>query len=148
MENLKQRLMQAILPPNDIRHIMPRHDELPFAEMKLLGHIKQLSETQSEVTVASIRDRIPVSKPAISQALNALENKGYISRTISQGDRRVTALKLTGRGDALIGEKMRHMDSFLDRLIREVGPENIEKLIGLLALIHTKAREINESEKR
>jgi DNA-binding MarR family transcriptional regulator len=118
-----------------MRDIFPKNTDLPFLESKILYQILMLSKEKSleEVRISDIKYFMGVSKPAISQSLNLLENKGYIKRNIAAGDRRSIALIITEKGHNVLNEHMEFMNKFLDRLIEKFGPENMKVMIGLFS---------------
>ncbi len=103
--------------------------------MVILSQILYISENNAdaEVTVSDIKSIMGVTKPAISQSLNALENRGYISRSIASGDRRSVALCITPEGCGALREQKQQIDLFLDRLIEKFGSENLKQLMDLFS---------------
>jgi DNA-binding MarR family transcriptional regulator len=86
-----------------------------------------------EVRVSDIKYFVGVTKPAISQSLNLLEDKGYIKRNIAAGDRRSIALTITDKGHNVLNEHIDRMNIFLDRLIEKFGPENMKTMVSLFS---------------
>ncbi len=102
---------------NVISNYTSEHPELPGIKASLLSDITQ------------------TSRPAISQHINILEEKGLICRRASRSDRRVTYLCLTeSAGDFLAGmeeDAMRNFRVICDQL----GQEDTRKAIAIVAKV-------------
>ncbi|GAB3958596.1 MarR family winged helix-turn-helix transcriptional regulator [Actinoallomurus acanthiterrae] len=55
-----------------------------------------------DTTQAELVQRIGLEQPTIAKALTRMERSGFIQRTTDPGDRRVTRLRLTERGEAVV----------------------------------------------
>ena len=66
-------------------------------QFHVLRHIRRGAHSVSELAVVG-----RISRPAISQAVDALVNKGHVSRTQSADDRRFVRLELTPDGAELL----------------------------------------------
>lgn len=84
------------------------------------------------VCVSEIQRNLHISKPAVSQTLNSLEKKGYVTRAIDPVDRRKITVLLTQEGEkALSLAKRRYMES-LDGVLDRFGSENVKNLLYLV----------------
>lgn len=83
-------------------------------------------------TVSEIHKDLHLSKPAVSQTLNSLEKKGYISRAIDPDDRRKITVMVTDTGEAKLKEAQNQYDQVMDRVISQYGEENTRQLISLI----------------
>jgi DNA-binding MarR family transcriptional regulator len=109
--------------------------ELDFnvTELAIMRRIsKNASVTESNECIADIQNRLYITKAAVSQTLNSLEKKGYISREIHKTDRRRVILALTPIGQDYLDTKSEHMYSMLSEIISRFGVENTKSLIKLL----------------
>lgn len=93
------------------------------------------------ISVSEIGRELYLSKPAISQTLNSLEKKGYITREIDKDDRRKIMVTLTPEGDRKLKEGMRCFDQELNKTLEQFGAENTKKLIELLGYLVTMLEE-------
>jgi len=84
-----------------------------------------------------------VTKQAVSQAIDVLVNRGYLSRSPDPGDRRRVALELTDRGQAVVEAVYRGVEE-VDRQLRERVPAGqIEAMrSALLALAEIKGHDL------
>lgn len=73
-----------------------------------------------------------VSKPAVSKMIGTLEEKGYLIRTASRKDRRVVYVNLTELGRKNLEAERKHRDEDMDRIVKRMGKEKMERLLELL----------------
>ncbi|MEW6524862.1 MAG: MarR family transcriptional regulator [Bacillota bacterium] len=85
----------------------------------------QLLSQGDSVHQEDIGERLDISKPAVSRAVNSLEAKGYLARTPDARDRRATLVLLTGKAKAT-GP---HIESIYQQLValaaQGLSPEEI-----------------------
>lgn len=60
--------------------------------------------SKGEKSIQEIRDRILLASGSATYVVDSLEKKGYISRNVSQKDKRVTYIRLTEEGMKLIDD--------------------------------------------
>lgn len=89
-------------------------------------------EQESESCVSDIQDSLHISKPAVSQTLNNLERKGYITRNIDANDRRKIKVTITAAGCRQLDEAQRAYESALDEILTKLGTAEARTLITLL----------------
>ena len=88
--------------------------------------------TKKGYHVSEIHQDLHISKPAVSQALNSLEKRGYIVRTIDPDDRRKITVRVTGAGEAELEAARTFYDRTLTEVLNRFGAENTETLLTLL----------------
>jgi DNA-binding MarR family transcriptional regulator/catechol 2,3-dioxygenase-like lactoylglutathione lyase family enzyme len=81
-----------------------------------------------------------VTKQAVSQVIDVLVNRGYLTRHPDLGDRRRMVLELTGRGREVVGAVQRGIEAVDRRLSERVAPEQVAAMRSvLIALTEIKA---------
>ena len=60
--------------------------------------------SKGEKSIQEIRDRILLASGSATYVVDSLEKKGYITRNVSQKDKRVTYIRLTEEGMKLMDE--------------------------------------------
>jgi len=131
---LKDQLMKAMLSSKKMLILITAKAEIPFAEIVILTHIYQLTNkelTDDGVRVTCIKDQTHISLPAVSQQLRILEQKGFIERKTTVKDRRITLVTLTPAGYEILKKVIDYRDQLLEKLVLEVGEENIWKYIEM-----------------
>lgn len=92
-----------------LKTYMERHPELPGMKISLLS------------------DLTNTSRPSISQHISSLEKKGYVMRTNSTKDRRVTYLCLTPEATTLFEQAEKNFMRFIQLICDKLGPEDTIK---------------------
>ncbi|WP_099224685.1 MarR family winged helix-turn-helix transcriptional regulator [Listeria costaricensis] len=98
----------------------------------MLHHGLRENPNELGVKVANLGPMLHVSKPSVTQQINALEKKGLIKRIQNPEDKRAAYLQFTEKGEKLIASAIEQFHkSFLD--MRDyIGEEDMETLIKLL----------------
>ena len=73
-----------------------------------------------------------VTKQAVSQVIDVLVNRGYLTRRSAPGDRRRIDLKLTNRGQEAVEAVLRGIGAVDRRLAERASPEQIEAMRSVL----------------
>jgi hypothetical protein len=110
-------------------------DDLPRNAAFLLAGIE--SSGGSEPGFPS---QLGVTKQAISQAIDVLVNRGYVTRHPHPSDRRRVALELTDRGQEVLAVVIWATEAIDQQLEERITPDQIEGMrSGLIALAEIKA---------
>ncbi len=97
--------------------------------MLLSGH------TDKPVTITEISEKINISKPAVSQAINALEDKLFVNRVYTKSDRRVVYVEITEKGNEAIENAFKKRNESFNKLLELLGEEDSETFLRLLEKI-------------
>ena len=111
---LADRLRRLLTQYSDI------HD-MTKQEFILMQLTHQLSNTNQKVNTAVLSEMLLVSKSAVSQMINNLEERGFLIRKADKSDRRKPSVELTSDGiDVLVSaEKTLHEN--LSLLFNQLG---------------------------
>ncbi len=133
---LKEQLVRAMLRFKKVGMTFPQGLDIRMHELFVMNGIaKNESCKDKDVYVSDIQSNLYITKPAVSQMLNALEKKGYISREIGKSDRRKIALTLTLKGREILKQTREYTDQTLGKVISRFGEENTRQLIELFTLL-------------
>ena len=66
--------------------------------------VMEFLHSKGEKSIQEIRDRILLASGSATYVVDSLEKKGYITRNVSQKDKRVTCIRLTEEGMKLIDD--------------------------------------------
>jgi DNA-binding MarR family transcriptional regulator len=136
---------------NGIKEIMHRcGNGLPGSEFFMLKVIKHFADSQNSpneyagVKMSNLSEYLEITKSAVSQVMNSLEQKRLIERTMADSDRRVIYVKLTDEGEKVL-KRMREMcwrglTEVLDRL----GDEDALELNRILIKLNGILRELKD----
>ena len=120
-----RRTKSVIQPPGGLSH----------SEHMLLRVIQSVigeAPGMPGVRPAVLSERLGISKPAVSQALSSLEQKGYIKRDAAPNDRRAVHVCLTDEGLNELGMCETHFRERIGMMLSRLGTEDSEKLLELI----------------
>ncbi len=80
----------------------------------------------------TIADRAVLLLPSLTRILQKLEEKGFVTRTRDDNDRRRQVITVTEAGHALIAQNMPASQQQMARLREELGDEKYQGLLALL----------------
>jgi len=99
---------------------------------------KQLS------TISEISKKIGVTLAAVTHHINSLEENGYVERSVSADDRRVSYIKLTEKGKMIVDKLRETHRKKISEMIEYLGDNDSQKLISLITKIaNYKNKEVN-----
>jgi DNA-binding MarR family transcriptional regulator len=86
-------------------------------------------------SVSKLADIGRISRPAISQAMDALVNKGLVSRRQSTGDRRYVQLELTKEGTALLDKAFGQARQWMKTKFSTLKPDDLQVVMSGLEIL-------------
>lgn len=149
MEEMQNRLFRAFLAFKKL-HISSVLPGINVADLSTLKTLKKLERSHeadgSGVSVSEIVGELNVPAPAVSRSLRSLEEKDYVLRYTNKKDRRNTCVELTDQGEAVLEESMEIMCDLGDAVFRQMGEEDMERMIAYFVKFQNVAK--TEIEKR
>jgi len=106
-----------------IRHLAAEQFDISVEQFHILRNIRRGRGSVSELAEAK-----NISRPAISQAVDVLVNKGLIARTTNAHDRRQIQLALTDSGDALLDTIFNNTRQWMMQLLSPLSDEELQTL--------------------
>lgn len=130
-DDLAYKLSESI--SSFCRVIMKQKTNIPIrsSEMGVLIFITR----NPGVLAVDISEYFGIRKSSISSIISALENQGYIKRTISKEDKRISPLYPTQKGIELTDETFTEYLSNASLIIDELGREKCEEFLDMLETI-------------
>lgn len=112
----------------------PTHELPPGMFMTLLtiGKMMHIQGTVEGIPVSDLTKELEQTRPAISQKLNILEEKGYIIREQSKTDRRCMMVRVSERGCMVLSDARGQFRKYLVQLNKKMGAEKLQVLTELL----------------
>ena len=98
------------------------------------------------ITIGEINKIMGTSTSAVSKKVTILENKGLVTRTTSQTDRRNVYITLTDKGKEICEREKEKKHSYLQEVIRRMGEENMEQMLRLANRAFDISDEIEKEE--
>lgn len=106
--------------------------ELTQQEYMLLSAIACAQEAHPDspgVYVSALAEELVVSVSMVSKMLKALEEKGWIVRTIDPNSRRNTFVSLSGEGSRLYEEEAARAEAANRRIVARMGEETMARFL-------------------
>ena len=99
------------------------------------NEIQVLSNLDTKCTSSEIAKQVNASKALVSRSVKLLLQKGYITATLSEIDKREFVIKLTESGEEVRNKIMSVKDTFTKRAFQDFGEEEFTVLKALLGLV-------------
>lgn len=93
-----------------------------------------------------ISQDMQISTAVVTVTLQKLEAEGYVTRTVSDTDKRNVAIALTDRGNAVVEDTCRIIDEIDARMFDGMSEAEIEQYIALTARIFDNSRALLREE--
>lgn len=116
-----------------LREIAASHYGITVEQFHILRHVRKGIDSVSEL--AEVKQ---ISRPAISQAVELLVEKGLIDRHKSTKDRRFVRLALTGNGYDLINSIFQEHRSWMVGKLSALQPDELACLMKSMDLLKEK----------
>ena len=127
-----EKIYQIMQKFQKIRMNTKSTSETPRSEIMMLKMIKMnTSETQG-VTISTLSELLEISKSAVSQMINALEDKKYVKRITTKNDRRLVYVRLTESGELCLAKELQSLLKGMAQIFAKMGEEDTEDLLRLL----------------
>lgn len=119
--------------------------ELPHSEIMMLKLIKGHSAGEQGVTISNLSELSEITKSAVSQIINALEDKGYVERLTTKNDRRLVYVRLTESGSRCLSRQLKLFLKGIERIFAKMGEEDTRELLRLLEKLYSVLSESNDN---
>lgn len=148
-DELKYGLIRVTSLCRKIEITFPAQIDIHYGEMVVLENIARCCSCPEECFSASdIQEQLHISKPAVSQTLNSLEKKGYITREINPDDRRKIAVSITEKGYQILMQSEAYVNEALEEILCRFGTDNMEVLIDQLNELADIFYQLKEQDKK
>lgn len=111
-----------------IRDVAMEQFDISVEQFHILRHIRKGQTSVSELAHAR-----NISRPAVSQAVDVLVQKGLVSRTQDEHDRRHVVLALTQSGNTLLDAIFEHNRQWMEQVFSTLSDEDVKNLIKAMA---------------
>ncbi len=136
MKNVNELLLKLLAETNDNlkNYILQTWEDLnlTYSEVMILAIISEAEKSNTVVHKSQIAKRLGLTKSAITQFCNKLQNKGYIDYYVADSNLKNHYLKLTDDVRKSVESRCEIMDGCLQNFIDNVGEENIVLLMDLM----------------
>lgn len=89
-------------------------------------------EKLTQLRMSDVSRQLMISRPAATQVVDRLCERGLVERIRDEEDRRVVSIRPTQKGEELFAQEVEKGFEMIDRVMHRMGIENADKLVGLL----------------
>jgi DNA-binding MarR family transcriptional regulator len=100
-------------------------------EIRLIGEVLSASYEGKRLISTQLATRLGVTRSAISQIVNNLERRGVIQRVPAEDDKKIAYVELTENAIDVYQKARQSGVEFVDKLLKEFGQENMDRLLSL-----------------
>lgn len=115
---------------SQVRALATENFDLSVEQFHILRHIRR-----GRCSVSELAEAKRISRPAISQGVEALVRKGLINRTQSPDDRRYALLELTPAGAALLDQVFGRARAWMQTRLADLTAVELEAVKTALPLL-------------
>lgn len=101
--------------------------DISVEQFHVLRHVRRGINSISDLATAK-----NISRPAISQAVDLLVNKGLLTRTQSTEDRRFVELTLTESGNNLLDTVFKETRAWMKGLMNDLSDEELDNIASAM----------------
>ena len=131
---LLKRMMDACYQAKRTRDMLPPLPEgVTSSYIQYLDIIEAMQNEGLQAKVSDISDRLSLPRPGVTRTVKEMEQKGYLKKTASAEDGRVTYLTLTETGQMLSEKYNQQIFSTLASYMEGFSEEDAECMIRTIA---------------
>lgn len=136
MESKTEQLFHVIKKFRRLSLNLRGNGEVPHREVMMLKQIKRHTTEDEGATISTLSELLEISKPAVSQMINSLEDKNFVERVTPKSDRRIVYVRLTEFGEKTLEKSFQEMYNKLNSYLEKMGEQDMETLVALLDKLH------------
>jgi len=130
---LIEKYLNAMIRFKNVGMRFPVESDIQWSELLIMEKICDCySHNHTYINVSELHNNMFISKPAVSQTLNHLEQKGYIVREIDTNDRRKISVHPTKEGEKVLDRSEMSYDEKIHYLYDRLGQKDMETLLKLI----------------
>ena len=114
--------------------------DISVEQFHVLRYVQRGTNSISDLATAK-----NISRPAISQAVDVLVNKGLVTRTQSTEDRRFVELALTESGNALLDTVFKETRTWMRELMSDLTDEELDTIAKAMTSLKKMLEQKQES---
>jgi MarR family transcriptional regulator, organic hydroperoxide resistance regulator len=136
VENIK-RMLDAFYMAKRIRDMLPLlPEDVAPSYIRYLDIIEKLGKANGNVRVSDLSCTLNIQRPGVTRTVKEMEEKGYLRKTSSGDDARVTYLEITEKGKALSKKYNEEVFTSLIPALSSVSDEDVENLIRTTTIFY------------
>ena len=137
LQQMIDRFWESVPPTwnrirTNVRGIAAEKFGITVEQFHILRHIRK-----GHGSVSKLAEAKGISRPAISQAVELLVNRGLVSRRQNPEDRRFVQLELTENGEELLSAIFRENRAWMEGKLSVLTPKQLMQIIAALDVLKT-----------
>ncbi|MGO1118136.1 MarR family winged helix-turn-helix transcriptional regulator [Rhodovibrionaceae bacterium A322] len=114
--------------------------DLSMPEWRVIAHLS----AEEQISVRDIGQKVELDRSTVTRAVQRLELKGLIEKTVDARDRRLMSISLTPAGWTLFEQMTPLATGLQDSLLSELGPEDSKALDRIFAKLHASLDQLDQ----
>lgn len=128
-----KRMLDACYVAKRIRELLPElPDGVTPAYIQYMDVIHKLESSNKKVKVSDISATLNLPRPGVTRTVKEMEAKGYLTKSTSDEDGRITYISITPKGEALSEKYDKNYYSRLCRYLDGISEEEADCMINTI----------------
>lgn len=124
---------------------------LSRTEFRMIREILIERENGKDIISSELARRLGITRSAVSQVVNKLEERGIVKRAAAPDDRKIAYVRLTEHSLAVFYEQCEQANAVMEHISAELGEKKMKEFLALYgefcdALVKAKSRVAEEQE--
>lgn len=128
-----KRMLDACYVAKRIRELLPELPEgVTPAYIQYMDMIHKLQEQNENVKISDISDILKLPRPGVTRTIKEMEQKGYLKKTASSEDGRITYITITEKGEKLSDKYDKNYYNRLSKYLDDISEEDADCMINTI----------------
>ena len=132
MEPIEKNLLTSLMKFRRINYQENAINKLNLSQMAVLVKLVESLKYEKHIIMSKLSTMCGLTRPALTQIINRLEEKGYVKREVSNDSRREVLVSITPEGMVVAEKEREKMIHFFERVVERLGVEDTQTFIYLL----------------
>lgn len=102
------------------------------SERRLIGYVVLYSELNKKIISTQLAEKLGVTRSAVSQMINRLEERGVVKRVPSEFDRKVSYIELTDNSLVEYNKQKEKLEETISKISELMGEEDMAEFTRLV----------------
>ena len=126
------QMLYALSKRREALAIANKNTHFKDTELRLLAEIVQAKNEGVRLISTQLADKLCITRSAISQIVNRLENEGIVKRVPDAVDRKIAYIELTDETLALYKKDWAYCQQFFGKIVKNFGEERFVEMCNLV----------------
>lgn len=126
--------------------IMERDRRFNRTELRLITEVILAKCENRRIISTQLAKRLNVTRSAVSQIVNRLEEQGIVRRIADDVDKKIAYVEFTGAAEEIYEKELDDAAKFIGKLIEKFGREKLDTLLALSEEFSRTAHELRIAE--